>query len=115
MTDQKLKRMDPPVEDRGQSCVSSGPPRLSPALAIRVRRTEANCSAASVDGLVETYPNYFGDVSLFVQNLKQICLGKDAIEYHMAPQKLAKPKPEEKPDPTLLFRRYTRWNDPSRK
>lgn len=68
-----------------------------------------------MDGLVETYPNYFGDVSLFVQNLKQICLGKDAIEYHMAPQKLVKPKPEEKPDPTSLFRRYTRWNDPSRK
>ena len=60
-------------------------------------------------------PQYFGDVSLFVQNLKQIWLGKDAIEYHMAPQTLAKPKPEKKPGPTLLFRRYTRWNDHSRK
>jgi hypothetical protein len=61
--------------------------------------------------LIDTYPNYFGDVSLFVSNLRQICRGKDAIEYSMAPQQLVAPRPHEMPDPSLLRRRYTRWND----
>ncbi|WP_156939913.1 RelA/SpoT domain-containing protein [Mesorhizobium sp. LNHC209A00] len=34
-----------------------------------------------VERLVEIYPNYFGDVSLFARILKSICSGKAAVEY----------------------------------
>lgn len=64
-----------------------------------------------VDRLVEAYPNYFGDVSLLIRNLKHICDGQQAIEYSMAPQQVVKPKPHEKPDVSLLYRRYTRWTE----
>jgi ppGpp synthetase/RelA/SpoT-type nucleotidyltranferase len=66
---------------------------------------------SKVDSLVEAYPNYFGDVSLFIENLKSICDGKQAIEYSMAPQKVVAPRPDEKPDFTWLRRRYTRWTE----
>jgi hypothetical protein len=62
-----------------------------------------------VDKLVDAYPNYFGDVSLFVRNLRQICDGRNAVEYSMAPQKVVRPRREEKPDLDALKRRYTRW------
>ncbi|MBX5112665.1 RelA/SpoT domain-containing protein [Rhizobium lentis] len=62
-----------------------------------------------VDKLVDAYPNYFGDVSLFVRNLRQICHGRNAVEYSMAPQRVARPRPQEKPDLDALKRRYTRW------
>lgn len=62
-----------------------------------------------IEKLTKIYPNYFGDVSLFVNNLKRICKGNDAVEYAMAPQKRVKPKPSENPDPGWLRRRYTRW------
>lgn len=64
-----------------------------------------------VDRLVEAYPNYFGDVSLLIRNLKHICDGQQAIEYSMAPQKVVAPKPHEKPDPSILHRRYRQWSD----
>ncbi|BCG99784.1 GTP pyrophosphokinase [Mesorhizobium sp. 131-2-5] len=38
-----------------------------------------------VEKLFETYPNYFGDVSLFARNLKSICTEKAAVEYGLAP------------------------------
>ncbi|TPL03307.1 hypothetical protein FJ938_17880 [Mesorhizobium sp. B2-4-14] len=59
-----------------------------------------------VDKLVEMYPNYFGDVSLFVRNLKSICTGQAAIEYSLAPQQVVSPKPYEKPDYGWLKRRF---------
>ncbi len=68
-----------------------------------------------VDKLIQTYPNYFGDVSLFVSNLRTVCEGKSAIEYSMAPQRIVAPKPHEKPNLDLLYRRYTRWEDKGRK
>lgn len=64
-----------------------------------------------IEKLIEMYPNYFGDVSLFVQSLRKICGGKKAIEYSMAPQQIVAPKPHEMPDPSLLRRRYTRWTE----
>jgi hypothetical protein len=64
-----------------------------------------------IEKLVDIYPNYFGDVSLFVQNIRKICSGGKAIEYSMAPQQIVKPRPHELPDPQLLRRRYTRWTD----
>lgn len=64
-----------------------------------------------ISKLTEMYPNYFGDVSLFVSNLQKICQGKNAVEYSMAPQQTAPPKPREKADASWLYRRYTRWDE----
>jgi hypothetical protein len=64
---------------------------------------------SKVASLVQAYPNYFGDVALFIRNLRHVCDGKDAIEFSMAPQKLVAPKPYEKPDLSALRRRYTKW------
>ncbi|MER9298381.1 RelA/SpoT domain-containing protein [Mesorhizobium sp. M0621] len=61
---------------------------------IELRGIEAKAVLVEVDKaekLVEMYPNYFGDVSLFVSNLKSICTGKAAIEYSLAPQKVVAP------------------------
>jgi Region found in RelA / SpoT proteins len=62
-----------------------------------------------VASLVEAYPNYFGDVALFIRNLRHVCDGKEAIEFSMAPQKLVAPKPYEKPDLGAIRRIYTQW------
>ena len=64
-----------------------------------------------VEKLVETYPNYFGDVSLFVSNLRKICEGRRAVEYTMAPQQVVAPKPREMPSMDLLHRRYSVWEE----
>lgn len=42
-----------------------------------------------IASLVEAYPNYFGDVALFIRNLRHVCDGKEAIEFSMAPQQLS--------------------------
>lgn len=54
--------------------------------------------ADRIASLVEAYPNYFGDVSLFARNLRSICDGMDAVEFTMPPQELAPKRPWEKPD-----------------
>lgn len=64
-----------------------------------------------IDKLVETYPSYFGDVSLFVRNLKSICDGRDAIEYSMIPQERVAVKKLIPGDPSRLRRRYSNWTD----
>ncbi|RVJ27064.1 RelA/SpoT domain-containing protein [Sinorhizobium medicae] len=63
-----------------------------------------------VENLVRTYPNYFGDVSLFVRNLRRITKGEDAQEYSLSPQQVVRPRPHERPDPSLLIRRYRGWD-----
>ncbi|MXN47201.1 hypothetical protein GR138_18550 [Shinella kummerowiae] len=62
-----------------------------------------------IENLIRTYPNYFGDVGVFLQNLRWLVSGKDAQEYTLLPQKLVAPRPEERPDPRHLIRRYDRW------
>ncbi|MGA3303788.1 MAG: RelA/SpoT domain-containing protein [Methylovirgula sp.] len=90
------------------------------AMAARYRKLEAELQGTGsvvvvevdkIEKLVDTYPNYFGDVSLFVRNLRHICDGRQAIEYSMAPQQIVAPKPHEMPDPSLLRRRYTKWTE----
>jgi hypothetical protein len=89
---------------------------VSSALAAAERKIEigeddakvVQVEVGKVASLVEAYPNYFGDVALFIRNLRHVCDGKDAIEFSMAPQKLVAPKPYEKPDLGALRRRYTR-------
>ncbi|TPI35217.1 hypothetical protein FJW08_01630 [Mesorhizobium sp. B3-2-1] len=46
--------------------------------------TAALVEVDKVEKLVEMYQNYFGNVSLFVRNLKSICTGKADIEYSLA-------------------------------
>ncbi|PZP53766.1 MAG: hypothetical protein DI595_02380 [Agrobacterium fabrum] len=91
--------------------------QVSARLAMFERQIEARTNASKVvvvevdkvENLVKTYPNYFGDVSLFLMNLRRITKGKDAQEYSLSPQGIVKPKPQERPDPRLLVRRYGRW------
>ena len=64
-----------------------------------------------IDRLVETYPNYFGDVSLFVRNLKSICEGRSAVEYSMIPQERVPTRRVERGDSSNLRRSYSRWTD----
>ena len=63
-----------------------------------------------VASLVDAFPNYFGDVTLFIRNLRHVCEGMQALEFSMAPRKLVAPKPYEKPDLAALRRRYTKWS-----
>nr|WP_255626403.1 RelA/SpoT domain-containing protein [Phyllobacterium sp. KW56] len=63
---------------------------------------------SKIDRLVEAYPNYFGDVTLFTKNLRAICDGKQAIEYTMARQQIVAPKPKVTPDLSWFKRRH-RW------
>lgn len=67
-----------------------------------------------VDKLVDTYPNYFGDVSLFVNNLRRICTGKEAIEYSMTPQEVVPSKPTKWGDLQWLRRHYSKWEEGKR-
>lgn len=64
-----------------------------------------------IERLADAYPNYFGDVSLFVQNLRSICEGKDAIEYSMVPQERVQMVRPPAGDPRSLSRRYGQWTD----
>ena len=90
---------------------------VSAALAAAERKIEmgeddakvVQVEVGKVASLVEAYPNYFGDVALFINNLRHVCTGKEAIEFSMAPQRLVAPKPYEKPDLSALKRRYRKW------
>lgn len=63
-----------------------------------------------VENLVRTYPNYFGDVGVFLNNLRRIVQGKDALEFTLIQQARVKvPKPQPLGDIRNLNRRYTRW------
>ncbi|UTV37663.1 RelA/SpoT domain-containing protein [Ensifer adhaerens] len=80
---------------------------------IAIGRMNAKAVVVEVDkveNLVKTYPNYFGDVSLFVRNLRRIIKGEDAQEYSLVPQQIVRPQPHDRPDPSLLIRRYRRWD-----
>lgn len=93
------------------------PIQVSARLAMYERQAEDGVSGSKavvvevdkVENLVRTYPNYFGDVSLFLNNLLRITKGQDAREYSLSPQQVVRPRPQEIPDPRLLVRRYTRW------
>lgn len=67
--------------------------------------------ANKIEDLRMTYPNYFGDVKLFTNNLKDLCLGKMAREFTLPPIKSAPPADLEPAD-TSWFRpgRNRRWN-----
>jgi len=66
--------------------------------------------ADKVDQLKEAYPNYFGDVQLFRQQLRNIVKGVGIREYTMKPQEHVAPRPGENADLTWLRRRI-RWTE----
>lgn len=48
--------------------------------------------------LQEAYPNYFGDVGVFMRNLRNVAQGKSAVEYTMPPQATVPVGPRESAD-----------------
>lgn len=62
-----------------------------------------------IDKLVSMYPNYFGDVSLFVSNLRLACSGRPGIEYTVAVPEIVRTIRQQAGDPSALRRQYTRW------
>lgn len=61
--------------------------------------------------LVDMYPNYFGDVSLFVRNLRLACSGRPGVEYTVALPEIVRTVRQEVGDPQALRRSYTRWSE----
>ena len=64
-----------------------------------------------IEKLAEAYPAYFGDVTLFIENLQRICGGYEALEYSMAPPQIQRPKERDAPiDPSWLWAgKHRRW------
>jgi hypothetical protein len=54
--------------------------------------------ADKIEDLKAAYPNYFGDVQVFNYNLKNLTLGKGAIEFTQAPKTTIPPPPKEPAD-----------------
>lgn len=50
------------------------------------------------------FPNYFGDVSLFREQLQNICKGRGVAEYEVPKQALVPPRPRDTPDQGWLRR-----------
>jgi Region found in RelA / SpoT proteins len=65
-----------------------------------------------IDRLAEAYPNYFGDVQLFMNNLKRLCRGDSAIEYSMDRQQVVKPEPRGVPDLAWFHQKHRLWQEP---
>jgi hypothetical protein len=51
-----------------------------------------------LETLIEAYPNYFGDVQLFKDQLKRIIQGKRVEDYAIVPQQLVPQPPRLMPD-----------------
>jgi len=60
--------------------------------------------ASSVAQLKEAFPNYFLDVQLFSENLRNIVQGRDAREFTFIPPARVRPSDPEDPDPSWLRR-----------
>lgn len=59
-----------------------------------------------VENLVRTYPNYFGDVGVFLNNLRRIVKGQDALEFTLIQQaRIGTPAPQQPGDIRNLNRR----------
>ncbi len=70
--------------------------------------------ADKIEGLIQAYPNYFGDVDLFNQKLYQIVYGKIALDYNLIPQGKVPPKPKVYPD-LSWFKNKKLWVEPKNK
>jgi ppGpp synthetase/RelA/SpoT-type nucleotidyltranferase len=64
-----------------------------------------------MENLREAYPNYFGDVTLFVQHLRSVCRGETVEEeFTLQPQVVIKKK-REMPDLSWFYNRHRRWTE----
>ncbi|MFC3072773.1 hypothetical protein ACFOHH_06655, partial [Shinella pollutisoli] len=61
--------------------------------------------------IVSAFPNYFGDVSLFLGRLKAICGKAGSAEYVLPKQETAPSRPQEVPDLSWFKQRHRRWNE----
>lgn len=61
-----------------------------------------------VENLKAAYPNYFGDVQLFKEQLKRIVKGMTAEEYTVRPQETVALRSSERPD-LAWFKKRIRW------
>lgn len=92
------------------------PSKISDALTQSDRKEIAGKKYSSVvveldrvENLRDAYPNYFGDVQLFKNNLGRIVGGEPAVEYHLPPIVHVPPKPKEIPDDSWLRHPSRRW------
>lgn len=77
--------------------------------------TVAMVEVNRVEGLKAAYPNYFGDVRVFAEKLRSVCLGLNSRDYTLKPQEsVAQPRSSDRVDPSWL-RRRGRWFPPVRK
>jgi hypothetical protein len=67
--------------------------------------------AKEAASIVSAFPNYFGDVSLFLGRLKAICGKAGSAEYVLPKQETAPSRPQEVPDLSWFKQRHRRWNE----
>lgn len=68
-------------------------------------------SLGQLKDLKKAFPNYFGDVRVFREQLGYICQGRGVATYNLPKQALAPPRPREMVDPAWL--RRPRFDKPS--
>jgi hypothetical protein len=67
--------------------------------------------ADKIETVKEAFPNYFGDVKLFCNQLNQLTRGGTAIEYKLPPIKHTAPRETEIPDDSWLTQPFRRkWD-----
>lgn len=59
-------------------------------------------SLSQLNDLRRAFPNYFGDVRMFREQLRHICKGRGVASYDILPQELAPPPPRQVIDPRWL-------------
>ncbi len=72
------------------------------------RLTVVLVEVSKLNDLMTAYPNYYGDVSIFVENLGRIVSGREAKEYKLPPQERAPPPPTNIPDQSWFRRSHKR-------
>ncbi|WP_162695534.1 RelA/SpoT domain-containing protein [Agrobacterium tumefaciens] len=70
--------------------------------------------AKEAASIVSAFPNYFGDVSLFLGRLKAICGKAQDAEYQLPKQEAVAPKAREVPDLSWFKQRHRRWTEGGR-
>ncbi|MGQ3215138.1 hypothetical protein [Shinella sp.] len=70
--------------------------------------------AKEAASIVSAFPNYFGDVSLFLGKLKAICGKARESEYQLPKQEIVPPKAYEVPDLSWFKQRHRRWTAPGK-
>ncbi len=70
--------------------------------------------AKEAASIVSAFPNYFGDVSLFLGRLKAICGKSGDSDYELPKQQTVAPKAYEAPDLSWFKQRHRKWTEGGR-